>query len=196
MPWLAFSFGAPLRPAGAPVGAPPATPRAQRRSLAASAEQLGREALSELKDLGHVRHLDAFVSTPCRAQVRRGPLEASSCPPSQLRRARSAHGEGNRMRGHTRIRGALHNLGHDVPRNTIKRILLEAGMEPRPRAANATLGARTKLPALGSQQRSRRAASAYALQRQQDSAACWQRLRCHPSSARRTHPALDRGRRR
>ena len=32
--------------------------------------------------------------------------------------------------GYTRIRGALRNLGHDVGRNTIKRVLREHGMEP------------------------------------------------------------------
>jgi putative transposase len=34
--------------------------------------------------------------------------------------------------GYTRIRGALSNLGHDIGRNTIKRILLEDGMDPAP----------------------------------------------------------------
>jgi len=34
--------------------------------------------------------------------------------------------------GYTRIRGALFNLGHEIGRNTIKRILLEAGLEPAP----------------------------------------------------------------
>jgi transposase len=32
--------------------------------------------------------------------------------------------------GHTRIRGALHNPGHEVGRNTIKRFLLEDGIDP------------------------------------------------------------------
>jgi transposase InsO family protein len=32
--------------------------------------------------------------------------------------------------GYTRIRGALHNLAHDIGRNTIKPILLEAGVDP------------------------------------------------------------------
>ncbi len=32
--------------------------------------------------------------------------------------------------GYTRIRGALHNLGHELGRNTIKRILLENGFDP------------------------------------------------------------------
>jgi len=36
----------------------------------------------------------------------------------------------NRRWGYTRIRGALHNLGHEVARNTIKRILLENGFDP------------------------------------------------------------------
>ena len=32
--------------------------------------------------------------------------------------------------GYTRIRGALHDLGHEIARNTIKRILLENGFDP------------------------------------------------------------------
>jgi transposase InsO family protein len=35
--------------------------------------------------------------------------------------------------GYTRIRGALRNLGHELGRNTIKRILLEYGLDPTPR---------------------------------------------------------------
>jgi transposase InsO family protein len=34
--------------------------------------------------------------------------------------------------GYTRIRGALRNLGHEIGRNTIKRILLENGFDPAP----------------------------------------------------------------
>jgi hypothetical protein len=34
--------------------------------------------------------------------------------------------------GYSRIRGALRNLGHELGRNTIKRILLDHGMEPTP----------------------------------------------------------------
>ena len=34
--------------------------------------------------------------------------------------------------GYSRIRGALHNLDIDIGRNTIKRILLEHGIEPAP----------------------------------------------------------------
>jgi putative transposase len=34
--------------------------------------------------------------------------------------------------GYTRIRGALFNLGHEIGRNTIRRILLEPGIDPAP----------------------------------------------------------------
>ena len=34
--------------------------------------------------------------------------------------------------GYTRIRGALNNIGYDVGRTTIKRILAEHGLEPAP----------------------------------------------------------------
>jgi putative transposase len=39
--------------------------------------------------------------------------------------------------GATRIRGALRNLGHELGRNTIKRILAEHGLEPAPRRDKA-----------------------------------------------------------
>ena len=34
--------------------------------------------------------------------------------------------------GYTRIRGALANLGHEIARNTVKRILQDHGIEPAP----------------------------------------------------------------
>ena len=40
--------------------------------------------------------------------------------------------------GYTRIRGALWNLGHDLGRNTIKRILADAGLEPAPERGKRT----------------------------------------------------------
>ena len=38
----------------------------------------------------------------------------------------------NERWGYTRIKGALKNLGHEVGRNTIKRILQEHGIDPAP----------------------------------------------------------------
>ena len=40
--------------------------------------------------------------------------------------------------GYTRIRGALANLGHEVARNTVKRILRDQGIEPAPERSRRT----------------------------------------------------------
>ncbi len=40
--------------------------------------------------------------------------------------------------GYTRLRDALHNLGHDVARSTVKRILAEHGIEPVPERGRKT----------------------------------------------------------
>jgi putative transposase len=40
--------------------------------------------------------------------------------------------------GYTRIRGALYNLAHEIGRNTIKRILLNNGLEPAPERGKKT----------------------------------------------------------
>jgi len=40
--------------------------------------------------------------------------------------------------GYTRLRGALHNLGHDVARNTVKNTLLAHGLEPAPERGRHT----------------------------------------------------------
>ena len=40
--------------------------------------------------------------------------------------------------GYARIRGALHNLGHDIARNTIKNTLLAHGLEPAPERGRHT----------------------------------------------------------
>jgi Homeodomain-like domain len=40
--------------------------------------------------------------------------------------------------GYTRIRDALHNLGHEIGRSTVKRILLDHGIEPAPERGKKT----------------------------------------------------------
>ena len=40
--------------------------------------------------------------------------------------------EENRGWGYTRVRGALANLGHEIGRTTVQRILNENGIEPTP----------------------------------------------------------------
>jgi hypothetical protein len=40
--------------------------------------------------------------------------------------------------GYTRIRSALFNIGRDLGRNTVKRILADAGLEPVPERSRKT----------------------------------------------------------
>lgn len=48
--------------------------------------------------------------------------------------------------GYTRILGVLHNLGHELGRNTIKRILAEHDLEPAPkRSVQVSWGVRVSM---------------------------------------------------
>ena len=48
--------------------------------------------------------------------------------------------EQNPSWGYTRTRGALQNLGHELGRSTIKRILDEHGIDPAPERGTRTCG--------------------------------------------------------
>jgi hypothetical protein len=107
---------------------------AQRRRLAIAAKKVGRKALSKLDTLVTpqtlLRWYRRLVAKKYDGSSRRGPGRpgtAVDIVEPVLRMARDNGGW-----GYTRIRGALSNLGHDIGRNTIKRILLEAGMDPAP----------------------------------------------------------------
>ncbi|HEX7451747.1 MAG TPA: integrase core domain-containing protein [Polyangiaceae bacterium] len=107
---------------------------AQRRKLAIAANKLGRRELSMLDTLVTPRTLLGWyrklVAKKYDGTARRGPggrRKPADVVELVLRMARENSGW-----GYTRIRGALFNIGHDNGRNTIKRILLEAGMDPAP----------------------------------------------------------------
>lgn len=44
----------------------------------------------------------------------------------------------NRSWGYTRIQGALQNLGHEIGRGTIAKVLNEAGVDPAPERERMT----------------------------------------------------------
>ena len=110
----------------------------QRRCLAAKAKVLGRKGLFEITTLvtpdtllRWYRRLIAKKYDGSRTRSPGRPKTASEIEGLIVRMARA-----NPRWGYTRIRGALHNLGHEIGRNTIKRILLESGFHParlRPR---------------------------------------------------------------
>jgi hypothetical protein len=106
----------------------------QRRRLASAAEKLGRKALAKLDTLVTrdtlLRLYRRLVACKYDGSARRGrsqPRQTTDIVQLVLRMAND-----NPSWGYTRIRGALHNLGHDIGRNTIKRTLHEAGLKPAP----------------------------------------------------------------
>jgi transposase InsO family protein len=106
----------------------------QRRRLAAKARKMGRRGLFEIETLVTpdtlLRWYRRLIAKKYDgSQVRRPgrPKTAAEVERLILRMARD-----NPRWGYTRIRGALRNLGHEIGRNTIKRILLENGFDPAP----------------------------------------------------------------
>jgi transposase InsO family protein len=113
---------------------------AQRRRLAVAANKLGRKALRQLDTLVTpdtlMRWYRRLVVQKYDSSAQRGnsrPRRTADIVELVLRMAKD-----NPTWGYTRIRGSLANLGHEIGRNTIKRILLEAGMDPAPERCKRT----------------------------------------------------------
>jgi len=106
----------------------------QRRRLAAKAHKVVRKGLFEISTLvtpdtllRWYRRLIAKKYDGSQARRPGRPKTPAELEGLILRMARD-----NPRWGYTRIRGALRNLGHEIGRNTIKRILLENGFDPAP----------------------------------------------------------------
>ena len=104
----------------------------QRRRLAAKAKLVGRKGLFEISTLVTpdtlLRWYRTLVARKYDGSKNRRPGRPRTAPKIEaliLKMARE-----NPRWGYTRIRGALHNLGHEISRNTIKKILLENGFDP------------------------------------------------------------------
>ena len=111
---------------------------AQRRRLALAAMRLGRKALSRIDTLvtpDTLRWYRRLVAKKydSSGRGRSRPRRTADIAELVLRMARDNSGW-----GYTRIRGALSNLSHYVGRNTIKRILAEAGFDPVPERSKRT----------------------------------------------------------
>jgi len=106
----------------------------QRRRLAAKAKAIGRKGLFEISTLvtpdtllRWYRRLIAKKYDGSKSRTVGRPRTAAEIEELILQMARQ-----NSTWGYTRIRGALYNLGHNIGRNTIKRILLDNGLDPSP----------------------------------------------------------------
>jgi len=108
---------------------------AQRRRLAAKGKALGRRVLNQLGGLVTpdtiLRWYRELITNKYDGTARRRSARSGT--------AASLHGlvvqfaTENPTWGYTRLRGALGNLGHELGRNTIKRILADHGLTPAPK---------------------------------------------------------------
>ncbi len=109
----------------------------QRRRLAVKAKALGRSALLGMACIVTLlRWYRNLVAKKYDGSAARGPGR----PPTETDIAKLVvqMAAANPGWGYTRLRGALWNLGHDLGRNTIKRILADAGIEPAPERGKRT----------------------------------------------------------
>ena len=107
---------------------------AERRKLATLGKALGRKGLAAVATIASpetilrwYRELVAKKYDGSQQRGQRRPKTAAEIAALVVRMAKE-----NERWGYTRIMGALKNLGHEIGRNTIKRILLENGIDPAP----------------------------------------------------------------
>jgi transposase InsO family protein len=106
----------------------------QRRRLAVKGRGLGRRHLAVIAGIATpdtiLRWYRRLVATKYDGSQTRRPGRPTTKPDIAALVVRMANE--NPTWGYTRIRGALKHLGHDVPRNTIKAIVKDHGIEPAP----------------------------------------------------------------
>jgi len=108
------------------------------------AKALGRDGLKETAELVTpetlLRWYGRLIAKKYDGSQRRGPGRPRVAETIRELVVRMA--SENSSWGYTRIRGALRNLGHEVGRNTVKRILAAHGIEPAPSVGTESPGAR------------------------------------------------------
>jgi transposase InsO family protein len=112
----------------------------QRRRLAVKARALGRKILASVAGIVTpdtvLRWYRELVAKKYDGSKNRAPGRPKT-KADIVELVLTMAGENPRW-GYTRLRGALSHLGHEIGRNTIKRILLEHGLEPAPERGRQT----------------------------------------------------------
>ena len=106
----------------------------QRRRLAVKAKKLGLAGLKQLAAIATPRTLLTWHQH-LMARKYDGSGKRSPGRPPTLRAVRDLilrMAVENRTWGYTRIQGALQNLGHEIGRGTIAKVLKEGGVDPAP----------------------------------------------------------------
>ncbi len=112
----------------------------QRRRLAVKGKVLGRKILNQVAGIVTpdtiLRWYRQLVATKYDGSKKRERGRPST--KEELVELVVTMANANPSWGYTRIRGALAHVGHDLGRNTIKRILAEHGIEPAPERRRGT----------------------------------------------------------
>ena len=106
----------------------------QRRRLAAKAKTLGRQRLDRFASIVTPQTLLDWYGRLIARKYDGSPRRSPGRPPTpeEIRELILTMARQNGTWGYTRIQGALQNLGHEVGRGTIAKILKEAGIDPAP----------------------------------------------------------------
>jgi putative transposase len=112
----------------------------QRRRLAAKAKKLGRKHLKGIATLATPRTLldwhQRLIARKYDGSAKRSPGRPST--PEQARELILKIAAQNRTWGYTRIQGTLQNLGYEIGRGTIAKVLKEAGVDSAPERQKKT----------------------------------------------------------
>jgi putative transposase len=112
----------------------------QRRKLAVKVNALGRKGLEEIAGIVTpdtiLRWYRKLVGRKYGGSKNRRPGRPPT--PKEIAELVVRIARENPRFGYTRIRDVLGNLGHSIGRNTVKRILLEHGLEPSPERKKKT----------------------------------------------------------
>jgi putative transposase len=112
----------------------------QRRRLAAKAQKLGRDRLRRFASIVSPKTLlewhRRLIARKYDGSSHRSPGRPGT--PSEIRELILRMAKEDLTWGYTRIQGALTNLGHEVGRSTIAKVLKEAGLDPAPERQKQT----------------------------------------------------------
>ncbi len=108
---------------------------AQRRRLAEKGKALGRKALAELASIATPDTILRWYRRLIAQKYDGSTNAAVGRPrkPNEIRELIVRMAKDNPGWGYTRIIGAMKNLGHDVGRMTVARVLAEHGIDPAPK---------------------------------------------------------------
>ena len=112
----------------------------QRRRLAAKAQKIGRDRLGRFASIVSPKTLlewhRRLIARKYDGSSERSPGRPGT--PGEIRELIQRMAKEDRTWGYTRIQGALANLGHEVGRSTIAKVLREAGLDPAPERQKQT----------------------------------------------------------